>query len=58
MNPEVLAWAIAQPIGNRWHGLADAYTAGTTRVTIRPVAEVGASRRWAGLNEGDSPVTG
>ena len=48
MNPEVLAWAIAQPIGNRWRGLADAYTAGTTRVTFegrtveyRSLAEIG-----------------
>jgi hypothetical protein len=48
MNPNVLAWAIAQPIGNRWRGLADAYTAGTTRVTFegrtveyRSLAEIG-----------------
>ena len=34
MNPAVLAWAIAQPTGNRWRGLADAYTSGTTRVTF------------------------
>jgi hypothetical protein len=34
VNPTVLAWAIAQPTGNRWRGLADAYTAGTTRVTF------------------------
>ncbi len=34
MNPDALAWAIAQPVGNRWRGLADAYTGGTTRVTF------------------------
>jgi hypothetical protein len=34
MNPNALAWALAQPTGNRWRGLADAYTAGTTRVTF------------------------
>jgi hypothetical protein len=34
MNPDALAWAIAQPIGNRWRGLVDAYTGGTTRVTF------------------------
>jgi len=34
MNPVVLAWAIAQALGNRWRGLADAYTGGTTRVTF------------------------
>jgi hypothetical protein len=33
MNPDVLTWALAQPAGNRWRGLAEAYTAGTTRVT-------------------------
>jgi hypothetical protein len=48
MNPDALAWAIAQPTGNRWRGLADAYTAGTTRVTFegrtveyRSLAEIG-----------------
>ena len=48
MNPAVLAWAVAQSIGNRWRGLADAYTAGTTRVTFegrtveyRSLAEIG-----------------
>ena len=30
----------------------------SAEIINRPVAEVGASRRWAGLNEGDSPVTG
>ena len=34
MNPDALAWAIAQPVGNRWRGLADAFTGGTTRVTF------------------------
>ena len=48
MNPGVLAWAIALPVGNRWRGLADAFTAGTTRVTFdgraveyRSLAEIG-----------------
>ena len=48
MNPDALAWALAQPAGNRWRGLADAYTAGTTRVTFegrtveyRSLAEIG-----------------
>jgi hypothetical protein len=48
VNPTVLAWALAQPTGNRWRGLADAYTAGTTRVTFegrtveyRSLAEIG-----------------
>lgn len=34
MNPDALAWAIAQPVGNRWRGLADAFTGTTTRVTF------------------------
>ena len=34
MTPDALAWAIAQPVGNRWRGLADAFTGGTTRVTF------------------------
>ena len=34
MNPDALTWAIAQPVGNRWRGLADAYTGGTMRVTF------------------------
>ena len=34
MNPNALAWAISQPAGNRWRGLADAFTGGTTRVTF------------------------
>jgi hypothetical protein len=34
MNPDVLAWALARPMGDRWRGLADAFTGGTTRVTF------------------------
>jgi len=34
MNPDVLAWALAQPAGNRWRGLAEAFAGGTTRVTF------------------------
>ena len=34
MNPDALAWALAQPTGNRWRGLADAFTSGTTRVSF------------------------
>lgn len=34
MNPDALAWALAQPPGNRWRGLADAFTSGTTRVSF------------------------
>lgn len=33
MNPTVLTWALAQPAGNRWRAMADAYTSGVTRVT-------------------------
>lgn len=33
MNPDVLTWALARPAGNRWRALADAFTAGTLRVT-------------------------
>ena len=50
MNPEALAWALAQPTGNRWRGLADAFTSGTTRVSFdgrtveyRTLAEIGAA---------------
>ena len=32
MDPTILAWALALPVGNRWRGLADAYTTGTTIV--------------------------
>jgi hypothetical protein len=48
MIPEALTWAIAQPTGNRWRSLAEAYTAGTIRVTFegrtveyRSLAEIG-----------------
>ncbi|WP_149539351.1 phage head-tail joining protein [Siccirubricoccus phaeus] len=34
MNPDVLAWALARPAGDRWRGLADAFAGGTTRVTF------------------------
>ena len=34
MDPDALAWALAQPTGNRWRGLADAFTSGTTRVSF------------------------
>jgi len=34
MDPTVLAWALAQPVGSRAAVLAAAFTGGTTRVTI------------------------
>jgi len=34
MDPAVLAWALAQPVGSRASALAAAYTGGTTRVTF------------------------
>jgi len=34
MDPAVLAWALAQPVGSRAAILAAAYTGGTTRVTF------------------------
>jgi len=34
MDPSILAWALAQPTGNRWRGLGEAFTTGTTRVTF------------------------
>jgi hypothetical protein len=34
MDPTVLAWALAQPIGSRAAALATAYTGGTTRVSF------------------------
>ena len=50
MDPDALAWALAQPTGNRWRGLADAFTSGTTRVSFdgrtveyRTLAEIGAA---------------
>ena len=46
MNPDVLTWALAQPAGNRWRGLAEAYTAGTTRVAYE-----GRTIQYRGLDE-------
>jgi hypothetical protein len=34
MNPDVLAWALAQSAGSRAAALAAAYTGGTTRVAF------------------------
>jgi hypothetical protein len=34
MDPDVLAWALARPAGDRWRGLADAFSSGTTRVAF------------------------
>ena len=34
MDPAVLAWALAQPVGSRAGALAAAYTGGTTRVSF------------------------
>ena len=34
LDPAVLAWALSQPTGSRWQGLADAFSGGTTRVTF------------------------
>lgn len=49
MQPEALAWAIAQAAGTRWRSLADAYTSGELEVTFadgrsvryRSTAEIG-----------------
>lgn len=30
----MLAWALARPTGDRWRGLAEAFAAGTTRVSF------------------------
>jgi hypothetical protein len=46
MDPTILAWALAQPAGSRWRGLADAFTGGTTRVSID-----GRSVEYRGLDE-------
>lgn len=50
MNPAVLAWALGQPAGNRWRALAEAFAAGTTRVSFdgrtveyRSLAEISAA---------------
>ena len=34
LGPAILAWALALPSGNRWRGLAEAFAAGTTRVSF------------------------
>ncbi|MDB5243590.1 MAG: hypothetical protein JWP57_4215 [Spirosoma sp.] len=34
MDPTVLAWALTQATGNRWRSLAEAFAAGTTRVSF------------------------
>jgi hypothetical protein len=34
MDPTILAWALARPTGDRWRGLAEAFAAGTTRVSF------------------------
>ena len=34
LDPNVLAWALAQPAGSRAAALAAAYTSGTTRVSF------------------------
>lgn len=34
LDPVVLAWALARPVGDRWRGLAEACAAGTTRVSF------------------------
>jgi len=50
MNPAILAWALSQPTGNRWRGLAEAFAGGTTRVSFegrsieyRSLAEISAA---------------
>jgi hypothetical protein len=39
LDPAILAWALTLPSSNRWRGLAEAFAAGTTRVSFdgRPV---------------------
>ena len=34
LDPAVLAWALARPVGDRWRGLAEAFATGTTRVSF------------------------
>lgn len=49
MQPEALAWALAQATGSRWLALAEAYTSGELEVTFadgrsvryRSIAEIG-----------------
>lgn len=50
LHPGVLAWALARPLGDRWRGLAEAFAAGTTRVSFdgrtveyRSLAEISAA---------------
>jgi hypothetical protein len=50
LDPAVLAWALARPVGDRWRGLAEAFAAGTTRVSFdgrtveyRSLAEISAA---------------
>ena len=50
LDPSVLAWALARPMGDRWRGLAEAFAAGTTRVSFdgrtveyRSLAEISAA---------------
>ena len=50
LDPAILAWALTLPSSNRWRGLADAFTSGTTRVSFdgrtveyRTLAEIGAA---------------
>ena len=50
LDPSVLAWALAQPLGNRWRSLAEAFAGGTTRVSVdgrtveyRSLAEISAA---------------
>ena len=50
LDPAVLAWALARPMGDRWRSLAEAFAAGTTRVSFdgrtveyRSLAEIGAA---------------
>ena len=34
LDPAILAWALTLPNSNRWRGLAEAFAAGTTRVSF------------------------
>jgi hypothetical protein len=50
MDPVILAWALTRPVGDRWRGLAEAFAAGTTRVSFegrtveyRSLAEISAA---------------
>jgi hypothetical protein len=52
LDPAVLAWALARPVGDRRRGLAEAFAAGTTRVSFegltveyRSLRENSATRR-------------